>query len=54
MTEEATIMTEQDDVARDLVQRAHAEEIHPDFDVEAGVIDVLARAEVLQLRPRRG
>lgn len=42
-------MTDQDDVARDLVQRAHAEEIRPDFDVEAGVNDVLARAEILQV-----
>jgi hypothetical protein len=39
-------MTGQDDVARDLVQRAHAEEVRPAFDVEAGVSDVLARAEV--------
>ncbi len=37
-------MTDQDDVARDLVQRAHAEEVTPDFDVEAGLSDVLARA----------
>ncbi len=44
-------MTDQDDVARDLVQRAHAEEVRPTFDVEAGVRDVLARAgvDVLQL-----
>jgi TIR domain len=42
-------MTNQDDVARDLVQRAHAEEVRPDFDVEAGVSDVFARAEALQL-----
>ena len=26
-------MTNQDDVARDLVQRAHAQETRPDFDV---------------------
>jgi DNA-binding SARP family transcriptional activator len=44
-------MTDQDDIARDLVQRAHAEEVLPAFDVEAGVSDVLARAqvEILQL-----
>ena len=39
-------MTDQDDVARDLVQRAHAEDVRPPFDIEAGVSDVLARAEV--------
>lgn len=46
-------MTDQDDVARDLVQRAHAEDVRPTFDIEAGVSDVLARAEVevLQLDP---
>lgn len=42
-------MTDQEDIARDLVQRAHAAEVRPDFDVEAGVSDVLARATVLQL-----
>jgi serine/threonine-protein kinase PknG len=40
-------MTDQDGVARDLVQRAHAEEVRPGFDVMAGVSDVLTRAEVL-------
>lgn len=38
-------MTDQDDVARNLVQRAHAAEGRPGFDVEAGLSDVLARAE---------
>jgi serine/threonine-protein kinase PknG len=48
-------MTDQDDVVRDLVQRAHAEEVRPDFDLEAGLSDVLARAEVLEsTAPRRG
>lgn len=48
-------MTDQDDVARDLVQRAHAEDVRPTFDIEAGVSDVLARAEVevLQLSAPR-
>lgn len=41
-------MTDEDDVARDLVQRAHAAEVRPDFDVEAGLSEVLARAGVLQ------
>jgi anti-sigma regulatory factor (Ser/Thr protein kinase)/putative methionine-R-sulfoxide reductase with GAF domain len=39
-------MTDQDKVARDLMQRAHAEEVRPTFDVEAGVYEVLARAKV--------
>jgi anti-sigma regulatory factor (Ser/Thr protein kinase)/putative methionine-R-sulfoxide reductase with GAF domain len=43
-------MTEQDDVARDLVQRAHAAEVCPTFDIEAGVIELLARAKVEGLR----
>jgi CRP-like cAMP-binding protein len=34
------------DAARDLVQQAHAGEVHPDFDVAAGVRDVLTRAGV--------
>jgi hypothetical protein len=41
-------MIDQGDVARDLVQRAHAEEVRPGFDIEAGVSDVLTRAGVFQ------
>ena len=41
-------MIDQGDVARDLVQRAHAEEARPGFDIEAGVSDVLTRAGVFQ------
>jgi serine phosphatase RsbU (regulator of sigma subunit)/anti-sigma regulatory factor (Ser/Thr protein kinase) len=48
-------MTDQDNLARELVQRAHAEEIRPTFEVEAGVSDVLARAEAeLPLRSALG
>jgi hypothetical protein len=36
-------MIDQDDADRNLVQRAHAEEVRPDFDVMAGASDVLAR-----------
>jgi len=41
-------MIDHGDVARDLVQRAHAEEARPGFDIEAGVSDVLTRAGVFQ------
>ncbi|MCA1705769.1 MAG: cyclic nucleotide-binding domain-containing protein [Actinobacteria bacterium] len=34
------------DTARDLVQRTHAEDVHLDFDVAAGVNNVLARTGV--------
>jgi anti-sigma regulatory factor (Ser/Thr protein kinase)/putative methionine-R-sulfoxide reductase with GAF domain len=43
-------MTDQDNLARDLVQRAHAEDLRPTFDVEAGARDVFARAEAEALQ----